>query len=88
MWPLLIITLFVVAADLEKSIKGLKWEGAAIGTAAWSGVLLSDVLRAAGIDERDSSISHIQVGSRFACKNNSFFLLSSINVVIAVRRWR
>jgi sulfite oxidase len=43
-----------------KEIKGLKWEGSAIGTAIWSGVLLRDVLIAAGIDENDPDIKHIR----------------------------
>jgi sulfite oxidase len=37
-----------------KEIKGLKWEGSAIGTATWTGVLLRDVLLAAGIDANGS----------------------------------
>ncbi len=43
-----------------KEIKGLKWEGSAIGTATWTGVLLRDVLIAAGIDESDPNIRHIR----------------------------
>ena len=43
-----------------KEIKGLKWEGSAIGTATWTGVLLRDVLIAAGINENDPSIRHIR----------------------------
>ena len=43
-----------------KEIKGLKWEGSAIGTATWTGVLLRDVLIAAGINENDPSTRHIR----------------------------
>ena len=49
------------AAPDSKEIKGLEWHGAAIGTASWSGVLLRDVLKAAGLDSEDASISHVQV---------------------------
>ncbi len=53
--------LIVFAAPASKEIKGLEWRGAAIGTASWSGVLLRDVLQAAGLDAEDASISHVQV---------------------------
>ncbi|KAG7674470.1 hypothetical protein Ndes2526B_g05201 [Nannochloris sp. 'desiccata'] len=45
-----------------KEIKGLAWEGAAIGNAVWSGVLLKDVLNAAGLENTtsDPSVQHIQ----------------------------
>lgn len=43
-----------------KKIKGLEWEGAAIGNAVWSGVLLRDVLNYAGLNESDASVAHIQ----------------------------
>ncbi len=33
-----------------KPVKGLDWDVGAIGTATWSGVLLRDVLAAAGVD--------------------------------------
>lgn len=49
-----------VAAPSPKEIKGLKWQGSAIGTAEWGGVLLRDVLIAAGIDENDPDIQHIR----------------------------
>lgn len=48
------------AAPSSKEIKGLEWEGAAIGTAVWSGVLLRDVLKMAGLDGSDPRIKHIQ----------------------------
>jgi len=51
----------VFAAPASKEIKGLEWHGAAIGTASWGGVLLRDVLQAAGLDAEDTSISHVQV---------------------------
>ncbi|XP_044169226.1 sulfite oxidase-like [Acropora millepora] len=41
-----------------KLVKGLNWGAAAISTAEWSGALLKDVLRYAGLD--DSSVEHIQ----------------------------
>ena len=43
-----------------KPIKGLSWEGAAIGNAVWSGVLLRDVLQMAGLDQEDPAVAHIQ----------------------------
>jgi len=45
-----------------KQIKGLAWEGAAIGNAVWSGVLLKDVLNAAGLENTtsDPTVQHIQ----------------------------
>lgn len=52
------------AAPSPKEIKGLEWQGAAIGTAAWGGVLLRDVLLAAGLDDADSNVKHIQVWYR------------------------
>jgi sulfite oxidase len=54
-------------ADLQKEpgakeIKGLAWEGAAIGNAVWSGVLLKDVLAMAGVTDTtsDPAVQHIQ----------------------------
>ena len=44
-----------------KKVKGLEWEGAAIGNAVWGGVLLRDVLKAAGLDDDDPTVHHIQV---------------------------
>jgi sulfite oxidase len=43
-----------------KKVKGLEWEGQAIGTAVWGGVLLADVLRAAGLQAGDPAVQHIQ----------------------------
>lgn len=43
-----------------KEIRGLGWEGAAIGTAVWGGVLLRDVLRHAGLSVDDPEVKHIQ----------------------------
>jgi sulfite oxidase len=48
------------AAPIPREIKGLAWEGAAIGTATWGGVLLRDVLLEAGIDPNDPNIKHIR----------------------------
>ncbi|PFH31687.1 putative sulfite oxidase [Besnoitia besnoiti] len=35
-----------------KQVKGLEWQGGAIGNALWTGCLLADVLRHCGIDEK------------------------------------
>lgn len=52
--------MFLCVAPSSKEIKGLEWQGAAIGTAVWGGVLLLDVLKEAGIDENDPDIEHIR----------------------------
>ena len=41
-------------------IKGLEWEGGAIGTAVWGGARLADVLVAAGLSPDDPEVAHIQ----------------------------
>lgn len=44
-----------------KPVKGLDWDIGAIGTAAWGGVRLSDVLRQAGLDpDSPDAPLHIQ----------------------------
>lgn len=43
-----------------KEVKGLEWGGAAIGTAVWGGVRLSDVLRAAGLHPGAEGVRHVQ----------------------------
>ncbi|GIY30048.1 hypothetical protein CDAR_445252 [Caerostris darwini] len=43
-----------------KEVKGLNWGSAAISNAEWSGALLYDVLKYAGIDFDDQKIQHIQ----------------------------
>lgn len=50
---------------LVQQVKGLEWEGAAIGNAVWGGVLLRDVLAAAGLEGDDPNVEHIQVGGLF-----------------------
>ena len=44
----------------DRTVAGLNWEGGAIGTAVWSGARLVDVLKAAGIDENDPKVRHVQ----------------------------
>ncbi|XP_066992012.1 sulfite oxidase, mitochondrial isoform X2 [Anabrus simplex] len=43
-----------------KPVKGLSWGQAAIGNATWSGARLYDVLRAAGLQEDQPGVEHIQ----------------------------
>lgn len=46
-----------------KLVKGLNWGAAAISTAEWTGVLLKDLLRYAGVDEasvQKNGVQHIQ----------------------------
>lgn len=44
-----------------KPIKGLNWGAAAIGTATWSGALLTDVLKHAGFDgSKADAVNHVQ----------------------------
>lgn len=43
-----------------KEVKGLNWGSAAISTAEWSGVLLIDVLKYAGVDVNNPKIQHVQ----------------------------
>lgn len=43
-----------------KEVKGLNWGSAAIGNAEWSGALLYDVLKYAGVDFNDPKIQHVQ----------------------------
>jgi len=42
-----------------KKVKGLSWSHNAISNAKWSGVLLKDLLLAAGVDPEDKSIKHV-----------------------------
>ena len=42
-----------------KSVKGLNWEGAAIGNAEWSGVSLNDLLKYSGFDIENTSKKHL-----------------------------
>lgn len=44
-----------------KPVKGLSWGQAAVGNATWTGVLLRDVLLAAGLREDTPGIEHVQV---------------------------
>lgn len=44
-----------------KKLKGLNWKGGAIGNATWSGARLYDVLKMAGVSEKDlKGAKHIQ----------------------------
>jgi sulfite oxidase len=48
--------------DLNKTgrhVRGLEWEGGAIGTAEWAGASLADVLAAAGVDPADPAVRHV-----------------------------
>jgi len=45
--------------DNSHEIKGLDWDAGAIGTAVWGGVLLRDVLKAAGLEEGDPAVAHV-----------------------------
>lgn len=42
-----------------KKVKGLSWSHNAISNANWGGVLLKDILLAAGVDPNDKTIKHI-----------------------------
>lgn len=42
----------------RKELKGLDWKGGAVGNAEWSGARLSDVLAAAGYDEKTNEAVH------------------------------
>ncbi|KAA0202040.1 hypothetical protein HAZT_HAZT004931 [Hyalella azteca] len=44
-----------------RPVKGLSWGAAAISNATWTGARLSDVLRAAGLDETNTEAKHVQV---------------------------
>lgn len=44
-----------------KAVRGLSWGHAAVGNATWTGARLSDVLRAAGYDERSAKGKHVCV---------------------------
>lgn len=48
-----------------KPVSGDPWSAGAIGNAAWTGVRLADILRAAGADERDDL--HVAFGALDAC---------------------
>lgn len=43
-----------------KEVKGLDWDVGAIGTATWGGVRLRDVLKAAGLEDDDPAVAHVQ----------------------------
>lgn len=42
-------------------MKGLSWRTGAIGNAVWGGVLLRDVLLAAGVSDKDTEGKHVTV---------------------------
>ncbi|KAI3434691.1 hypothetical protein D9Q98_002754 [Chlorella vulgaris] len=46
--------------ETSRVVKGLEWDGGSISTATWSGVRLRDVLLAAGLDDEDPNVAHIQ----------------------------
>jgi hypothetical protein len=50
-----------------KPVKGLSWGPAAIGNATWSGARLYDVLKAAGLEEDNPDVEHIQVVHSCVC---------------------
>ncbi|XP_032528940.2 sulfite oxidase [Danaus plexippus] len=45
--------------NLVKPVKGLSWRTGAIGNAVWGGVLLRDVLLAAGVSDKDTEGKHV-----------------------------
>lgn len=45
--------------DKIKKVKGLGWSHNAISNAKWGGVLLRDLLLAAGVDPKDKSLKHV-----------------------------
>ncbi|EFN57284.1 hypothetical protein CHLNCDRAFT_30609 [Chlorella variabilis] len=44
----------------QRPVKGLEWDGGSISTAVWSGVRLRDVLLAAGLEDDNPDVAHIQ----------------------------
>jgi len=47
-----------------KPVKGLEWDSGAISTAAWGGVRLSDVLKAAGVESQEEALKK---GKKHVC---------------------
>ncbi|CAG9582011.1 unnamed protein product [Danaus chrysippus] len=48
-----------VGDERVKPVKGLSWRTGAIGNAVWGGVLLRDVLLAAGVNQEDTDGKHV-----------------------------
>ncbi|KAI7843653.1 hypothetical protein COHA_002555, partial [Chlorella ohadii] len=46
--------------ERARPVKGLEWDGGSISTAVWTGVRLRDVLKAAGLEDDDANVNHIQ----------------------------